>query len=164
MVGNTAYKNWKRLAPNIVVSVKRLMGASISDPQVQKMKADKEMYPYGITKMSGGTEDSVVVVLNGKEYTPEQISAEILRQLKNDASVKLGDEVTHAVITVPAYFNEKQKTATRKAAELAGLKVQRLLVEPTAAAISYGADKMAADEDKISWSTTSVVAPLTFLF
>lgn len=149
VVGNTAYKNWKRLAPNIVVSVKRLMGASISDPQVQKMKADKEMYPYGITKMSGGTEDSVVVVLNGKEYTPEQISAEILRQLKNDASVKLGDEVTHAVITVPAYFNEKQKTATRKAAELAGLKVQRLLAEPTAAAISYGADKMAADEDKI---------------
>jgi len=72
-----------------------------------------------------------------------------LRQLKNDASVKLGDEVTHAVITVPAYFNEKQKTATRKAAELAGLKVQRLLAEPTAAAISYGADKMAADEDKI---------------
>lgn len=148
-VGNAVYRSWKRYAPNIVVSVKRLMGASISDPQVQKMKQDKEMYPYGITKMSGGTEDSVVVVLNGKEYTPEQISAEILRRLKEDASVKLGDEVTHAVITVPAYFNEKQKTATRKAAELAGLKVQRLLAEPTAAAISYGADKMAADEDKI---------------
>ena len=87
--------------------------------------------------------------MNGKEHTPEQISAEILRQLKNDASIKLGGEVTHAVITVPAYFNEKQKAATRKAAELAGLKVQRLLAEPTAAAISYGADKMAADEDKI---------------
>jgi len=99
--------------------------------------------------MSGGTDESVVVIMNGKEYTPEQISAEILRQLKNDASVKLGDEVTHAVITVPAYFNDKQKAATRKAAELAGLKVQRLLAEPTAAAISYGADKMAADEDKI---------------
>jgi molecular chaperone DnaK len=148
-VGNAVYRGWKRYAPNIVVSVKRLMGASISDPQVQKMKQDKEMYPYGIKKMSGGTEESVVVVLNGKEYTPEQISAEILRRLKEDASVKLGDEVTHAVITVPAYFNEKQKTATRKAAELAGLKVQRLLAEPTAAAISYGADKMAADEDKI---------------
>lgn len=107
------------------------------------------MYPYGIGKMSGGTDESVVIIMNGQEYTPEQISAEILRQLKNDASVKLGDEVTHAVITVPAYFNEKQKTATRKAAELAGLKVQRLLAEPTAAAISYGADKMAADEDKI---------------
>jgi molecular chaperone DnaK len=149
VVGNSTYKNWRKYAPNIVVSVKRLMGAAISDPQVQKMKENKDMYPYGIAKMSGGTEDSVVIIMNGKEYTPEQISAEILRQLKNDASVKLGDEITHAVITVPAYFNEKQKTATRKAAELAGLKVQRLLAEPTAAAISYGADKMAADEDKI---------------
>lgn len=149
IVGNAPYKNWRRYAPNIVVSVKRLMGASISDPQVQKMKADKEMYPFGISKMSGGTDESVVVIMNGREYTPEQISAEILRQLKNDASVKLGGEITHAVITVPAYFNEKQKTATRKAAELAGLKVQRLLAEPTAAAISYGADMMAADEDKI---------------
>lgn len=149
VVGNAVYKNWRRYAPNIVVSVKRLMGASINDPQVQKMKSDKDMYPYGISKLSGGTENSVAVILKGKEYTPEQISAEILRQLKNDASIKLGDEVTHAVITVPAYFNEKQKTATRKAAELAGLKVQRLLAEPTAAAISYGADKMAANEDKI---------------
>ena len=91
-VGNAPYKNWRRYAPNIVVSVKRLMGAAISDPQVQKMKADKDMYPYGIAKMSGGTDESVVVIMNGKEYTPEQISAEILRQLKNDASVKLGDE------------------------------------------------------------------------
>lgn len=149
VVGNAPYKNWRRYAPNIVVSAKRLMGASITDPQVQKMKADKDMYPYGISKLSGGTEDSVAIIMKGTEYTPEQISAEILRQLKNDASIKLSDEVTHAVITVPAYFNEKQKTATRKAAELAGLKVQRLLAEPTAAAISYGADKMAAEEDKI---------------
>ena len=148
-VGNAPYKNWKRYAPNIVVSVKRLMGAAISDPQVQKMKADKDMYPYGISQLSGDTEESVAIIMNGKEYSPEQISAEILRQLKDDASVKLGDEVTHAVITVPAYFSEIQKTATRKAAELAGLKVQRLLAEPTAAAISYGADKMAANEDKI---------------
>lgn len=107
------------------------------------------MYPYGISQLSGGTEESVAIIMNGKEYSPEQISAEILRQLKDDASVKLGDEVTHAVITVPAYFSEIQKTATRKAAELAGLKVRRLLAEPTAAAISYGADKMAANEDKI---------------
>lgn len=149
VVGNAPYKNWKRFAPNIVVSAKRLMGASISDPQVQNMKKDKDMYPYGISKMSGGTEDSVAIIMKGQEYSPEQISAEVLRQLKNDASVKLGDEVTHAVITVPAYFNEKQKTATRRAAELAGLKVQKLLAEPTAAAISYGADKMAAEEDKI---------------
>ena len=149
VVGNAAYNNWKRYAPNIVVSAKRLMGASISDQQVVRMKENKDMYPYGIAKMSGGTEDSVVIILEGKEYTPEQVSSMILKQLKEDAATKLNDEVTHAVITVPAYFNEKQKTATRKAAELAGLKVQRLLAEPTAAAISYGADKMAADEDKI---------------
>lgn len=148
-VGNAPYKNWRRYAPNIVVSVKRLMGASITDTQVQNMKADKDMYPYGISKMSGGTDDFVVVIMNGQEYTPEEISAKILKQLKDDASVRLNDEVTHAVITVPAYFNEKQKSATRRAAELAGLKVQRLLAEPTAAAISYGADKLSADEDKI---------------
>ena len=149
IVGNAPYNSWRRYAPNLVVSIRRLMGASISDPQVQLMKNNKEMYPYGIAKMSGGTDDSVVVIMNGKEYTPEQITAEILRQLKKDVSVKLGDEVTHAVITVPAYFNEKQMTATRKAAQLAGLKVQSLLSEPQAVAISYGADKMAANEDKV---------------
>ena len=124
------------------------MGAGISDEQVQKMKAQKSLYPYGIDKLAGGTDESVAVILNGKQYTPEQISAQILRQLKEDASVKLG-EITHAVITVPAYFNEKQKSATRKAAEMAGLKVQRLLAEPTAAAISYGVDKMEKDEEKV---------------
>ena len=149
LVGNVPYNHWKFYTPNIVVSAKRLMGASISDAQVQKMKEDRDMYPYGISKYSGGTEDSVAIIMNGKEFTPEQISAEILKQLKEDASIKLGDEVTHAVITVPAYFNEKQKSATRKAAELAGLKVQRLLAEPTAAAISYGADKMSSEDDKI---------------
>ena len=148
VVGNSPYNSWKKYAPNIVVSVKRLMGAGISDEQVQKMKAQKSLYPYGINKLAGGTDESVAVILNGKQYTPEQISAQILRQLKEDASVKLG-EITHAVITVPAYFNEKQKTATRKAAELAGLKVQRLLAEPTAAAISYGVDKMEKDEEKV---------------
>lgn len=148
VVGNSPYNSWKKYAPNIVVSVKRLMGAGISDEQVQKMKDQKSLYPYGIDKLAGGTDESVAVILNGKQYTPEQISAQILRQLKEDASVKLG-EITHAVITVPAYFNEKQKTATRKAAELAGLKVQRLLAEPTAAAISYGVDKMEKDEEKV---------------
>ena len=148
VVGNSPYNSWKKYAPNIVVSVKRLMGAGISDEQVQKMKSQKSLYPYGIDKLAGGTDESVAVILNGKQYTPEQISAQILRQLKEDASIKLG-EITHAVITVPAYFNEKQKTATRKAAELAGLKVQRLLAEPTAAAISYGVDKMEKDEEKV---------------
>ena len=147
IVGNSVYISWKRHAPNIVVSAKRLMGASINDSNVQKMKADKHSYPFGIQKLSGGTEDSVAILLHGKEYTPEQISAEILRSLKNDASTKLGD-VEYAVITVPAYFNEKQKSATKKAAKLAGLKVLQLLAEPTAAALSYGFDNLKEDEDK----------------
>ena len=147
IVGNSVYNSWKRHAPNIVVSAKRLMGASINDANVQKMKADKQSYPFGIQKLSGGTEESVAILLKGKEYTPEQISAEILRALKNDASNKLGD-VEYAVITVPAYFNEKQKSATKKAAKMAGLKVLRLLAEPTAAALSYGFDNLKDDEDK----------------
>lgn len=147
LVGNAVYKNWKRYSPNIVVSVKRLMGTGFSDPRVQKMRADSNAYPYGIKKPSGGTEEAVSIVLRGKEYSPEQISGEILKALKNDANTKLGD-VTHAVITVPAYFTEKQKTATKKAAELAGLHVQRLLAEPTAAAISYGFDKMMPGDSK----------------
>lgn len=147
LVGNAVYKNWKRYSPNIVVSVKRLMGTSFSDPQVQKMRNDSNAYPYGIKQPTGGTDEAVAVVLRGKEYSPEQISAEILKALKNDANTKLGN-VTHAVITVPAYFTEKQKTATKKAAELAGLHVQRLLAEPTAAAISYGFDKMTPGDSK----------------
>lgn len=147
-VGNHVYNQWKRYAPNIVVSVKRLMGGAISDEQVQKMKADRDAYPYGIKQLTGGTEDSVAVVLEGREYTPEQISAEILKRLKEDASRKLNDEVTHAVITVPAYFSQKQRAATKKAAEMAGLKVLRLLAEPSAAAISYGMDQYGPDEAK----------------
>ena len=147
LVGNAVYKNWKRYSPNIVVSVKRLMGTGFSDARVQKMRADSNAYPYGIKKPSGGTEEAVAIVLRGKEYSPEQISGEILKALKTDANTKLGD-VTHAVITVPAYFTEKQKTATKKAAELAGLHVQRLLAEPTAAAISYGFDQMMPGESK----------------
>ena len=147
LVGNSVFAAWKRHTPNIVVSVKRLMGASINDANVQKMKNDKHSYPYGITKLSGGTEDAVAIVLRGKEFTPEQISAEILRALKNDADNKLSD-VEYAVITVPAYFNEKQKSATKRAAKLAGIKVLQLLAEPTAAAISYGFDKLKDGEDK----------------
>lgn len=147
LVGNGPYNNWRRYTPHIVVSVKRLMGTGFSDLQVQKMCADKNAYPYSIKKPTGGTDEAVAVLLRGKEYSPEQISGEILKSLKNDANDKLGD-VTHAVITVPAYFTEKQKTATKKAAELAGLHVQRLLAEPTAAAISYGFDKMMPGESK----------------
>lgn len=148
LVGNSAYKNWKRYSPNIVVSVKRLMGTGFSDPQVQKMSADNKSYPYGIKKPSGGTDEAVSILLRGQEYSPEQISAEILKSIKEDAAIKLSGNITHAVVTVPAYFSEKQKSATKRAAELAGLHVQQLLAEPTAAAISYGFDKMVPGESK----------------
>lgn len=147
IVGNSVYNAWKKHTPNIVVSAKRLMGASINDDNVKKMMSDKHSYPFEIGQLSGGTEESVAIILHGKEYTPEQISAEILRSLKNDASNKLGD-IEYAVITVPAYFNEKQRSATKKAAKLAGLKVLQLLAEPTAAALSYGFDNLKDDEDK----------------
>jgi len=100
---------------------------------VQEMCNNKEYYKFHITELKGGTEEAVAIILGGKQYTPEQISAEILKKLKLDAEEKLGEEVTHAVITVPAYFTEKQKNATRLAAQLAGLKVQKILAEPTAA-------------------------------
>ncbi len=147
LVGNAVFKNWKRYSPNIVTSVKRLMGIGYSDPQVQRMRADSRLYPFGIVKPAGGTEEAVSILLRGKEYSPEHLSSEILKTLRTDAAKKIGD-VTHAVITVPAYFTEKQKSATKKAAELAGLHVQRILAEPTAAAISYGFDKMIPGESK----------------
>ena len=148
IIGRVAYRNMASESPNAIISIKRLMGMSIEDPMVKKMIANKKYYPFNITKLSSGTNDAVAVVLQGREFTPEQISAEILRRLKNDTSEKIG-EVTHAVITVPAYFDEKQKTATRMAANLAGLKVQQLLAEPTAAAISYGMNNLQKGESKV---------------
>lgn len=146
-VGQKAYMIIKRDPINTVLSVKRLMGGAIKDQMVQDM-IKSPYYKYGITSLKGGTEDAVAVILGGKQYTPEQLSAEILKKLKSDAEEKLGDEVTHAVITVPAYFTEKQKNATRLAAQLAGLKVQKLLAEPTAAAIAYGVDNLKAGDAK----------------
>ena len=147
-VGTMIYRNMAKYNPNAIISIKRLMGMSIDDKMVKQMITNKAYYPFSITKLSSGTNEAVAVVLRGKEYTPEQISAKILSQLKKEAGEKIG-EVTHAVITVPAYFSEKQKTATRIAANLAGLKVQRLLAEPTAAAISYGIDNLKPGESKV---------------
>lgn len=147
LVGRTAYQLLKTDPINTILSVKRLMGGAIKDKMVQDM-IDSPYYKYGITSLKGGTDDAVAVILGGKQYTPEQLSAEILKKLKKDAEEKLGDEVTHAVITVPAYFTEKQKNATRIAAQLAGLKVQKLLAEPTAAAIAYGVDNLKAGDAK----------------
>ncbi len=147
LVGRNAYYLLTADPINTILSVKRLMGGAIKDKMVQDMM-HSPYYKFGITSLNTGTADAVAVLLGGKQYTPEQISSEILKKLKEDAEEKLGDEVTHAVITVPAYFTEKQKNATRIAAQLAGLKVQKLLAEPTAAAIAYGVDNLKAGDSK----------------
>jgi molecular chaperone DnaK len=147
VVGKYAYDNMKKDPQNTILSIKRLMGGGIKDEMVQHMKAS-DYYKFGITNLQGGTDEAVTVLLGGKQWTPEAVSAEILKKLKNDAEAKLGGEVTHAVITVPAYFTEKQKNATRKAAFIAGFKVQQLLAEPTAAAIAYGVDSLKPGECK----------------
>jgi molecular chaperone DnaK len=152
LVGRPAFQLLGRDPSNTILSVKRLMGTAFKDEMVQKMilesKTIRGYYKFAITKLKSGTEDSVAVVLGGKQYAPEQISAEILKKLKQDAEERLGDEVTHAVITVPAYFTEKQKNATKLAAKYAGIKVLKLLAEPTAAAIAYGVDNLKTGEAK----------------
>ena len=140
--------DWRKQDPaNTIVAVKRLMGRNFQDPEIQTIIKERRVH-YRIAPHSQGTENSLIVVLNGKEFTPEEISAEILKKLRRDAEKTLGDAVEYAVITVPAYFNDKQKHATRAAALLAGLKVRRLLPEPTAAAISFGVDQVKGDEAK----------------
>ncbi|MDY0220972.1 MAG: Hsp70 family protein [Desulfobacterium sp.] len=147
VVGKHALEWIKQNPANTVTAVKRLMGRSFSNPEVQKIISDPRQFK-NITCQSKGTENSLVIVLNEREYTPEAISAKILEKIHGDAQVFLKDSVEYAVITVPAYFNDKQKHATRTAAALAGMKVQRLLPEPTAAAISFGVDEVKGDEAK----------------
>ncbi|MDG1245917.1 MAG: Hsp70 family protein [Polaribacter sp.] len=147
LVGNGAFDILKRDPINTILSIKRLMGGAIKDKMIQDM-IESPYYKFAIAPLKGGTDEAVAVILGGKQYTPEQLSSEILKKLKRDAEEKLGDEVTHAVITVPAYFTEKQKNATRIAAQLAGLKVQKLLAEPTAAAIAYGVDNLKVGDAK----------------
>jgi molecular chaperone DnaK len=152
LVGRSAFQLLKRDPENTILSVKRLMGVGYNDEMTQKMIAEthkvRGYYKYAIRQLQGGTDNAVAVLLKGKQYTPEQISAEILKKLKRDAEERLNDEVTHAVITVPAYFTDKQKNATKLAAKYAGLKVQKLLAEPTAAAIAYGVDELAPGDAK----------------
>ncbi len=119
---------------NTVYAVKRLIGRSFSDEEVQR---DINIMPYKIVKHDNG----VRVVMDGKEYSPEEVSAMILSKLKADAEAKIGETITEAVITVPAYFNDAQRQATKDAGKIAGLDVKRIINEPTAAALAYGFDK-----------------------
>ena len=145
VVGRDALEWMKQDPENTVVAVKRLMGRSILNKEVQKIIEGKRL-SYRIQVHSRGTANSLGIIMGQKEYTPEEISSEILKKIRMDAEKFLGGEVVYAVITVPAYFNDRQKHATRMAATLAGLKVQRLLPEPTAAAISFGVDNVKGDE------------------
>jgi len=146
LVGDVSYDNLPLSPRDTIFLFRNLMGRSVNDPEVKRIQASM---PYKIVPPSDGTNDSVRVVMGGKEYSPVEISAMILKKLKTDAEFRLGEPVTHAVITVPAYFNQIQCAATREAAELAGLKVIRLLDEPSAAAIAYGINSPASVEPKI---------------
>lgn len=118
-----------------VFSIKRLMGHRFKDPSVQ---ADMKWLPYTIKE---GKDEMAVVEVEGKEYTPQELSAQILQKIKTDAESYLGEKVTEAVITVPAYFDDSQRQATKQAGEIAGLEVKRIINEPTAAALAYGLEK-----------------------
>lgn len=148
LVGNPAMNRMEYAPRDIVISIKRLMGRAFNDQEVQKAKGKKNFILYDIVPPTDGTEDSVRVIMGGKPYSPVQISTLILAKLKKDAEARLGDTVDQAVITVPAYFAEKQRFATREAGWKAGLKVQKILAEPTAAAIAYGLNNLGPDEAK----------------
>lgn len=134
LVGLLAKRQAVTNSGNTLFSIKRLIGRAFEDSEVQ---GDIKLMPYKIEKSNGG----VKVKMGDKDYTPQEISAMILQKLKADAEEKLGEKITEAVITVPAYFNDAQRKATKEAGEIAGLNVKRIINEPTAAALAYGFDK-----------------------
>ena len=138
LVGQTAKRQAVTNPKNTIFSVKRFMGRKYSEA-----KADAERVPYELTEAKNG---DVAIVAGGKTYSPPEISAMILQKLKADAEAFLGEKITEAVITVPAYFNDSQRQATKDAGRIAGLDVKRIINEPTAAALAYGLDKTKDEE------------------
>ena len=135
MVGMVARRQAITNPENTIFSIKRLMGRKYNDPEVQRAR---KILPYKIIERPNG---DAWVVMGGKEYSPPEISAMILQKIKADAEAYLGEEVTQAVITVPAYFNDSQRQATKDAGRIAGLEVLRIINEPTASSLAYGLDK-----------------------
>jgi len=135
MVGQVARRQAITNSENTIFSIKRFMGRKFSDPQVQRAR---KILPYKITEAPNG---DVRVHMGDKEYSPPEISAMVLQKLKADAEAYLGGMVTQAVITVPAYFNDSQRQATKDAGKIAGLEVLRIINEPTASSLAYGLDK-----------------------
>ncbi|MFC1915675.1 molecular chaperone DnaK [Chloroflexota bacterium] len=135
LVGQVAKRQAVTNSDNTVFSIKRLMGRKFDEPTVEY---DRKLLPFKITKAANG---DAKVVMGDKDYSPPEISAMILQKLKTDAEAYLGEKVTEAVITVPAYFNDSQRQATKDAGKIAGLEVLRIVNEPTAASLAYGLDK-----------------------
>ena len=143
LVGQVANRQRVTNAENTIFGVKRLIGRRYKDKEVQK---DIKLMPFKIVD----DKSAVKVKMGDKDYSPEEVSAMILSKLKADAESYLGTEVTEAVITVPAYFNDAQRQATKDAGKIAGLEVKRIINEPTAAALAYGIDKEGKKDEKIA--------------
>src|SRR4026209_2735101 len=137
LVGQLAKRQAVTNPTNTVYSIKRFMGRRWDDPEV---KRSRELVPYNVEK-DPGSDGSTWKLADGKTYSPPEISAMILQKLKTDAEAYLGEKVTEAVITVPAYFDDTQRQATKDAGRIAGLEVKRIINEPTASALAYGLDK-----------------------
>src|SRR5437868_6707539 len=136
LVGAPARRQAITNPQNTIYAVKRLIGRKFDEAEVQK---DIKLMPYRIVKASNG---DAWVDIRGKKLAPPQISAEVLRKMKKTAEDYLGEPVTDAVITVPAYFNDSQRQATKDAGRIAGLDVKRIINEPTAAALAFGLDQL----------------------
>ncbi len=134
VVGIAAKRQAVTNPKNTLFSIKRLIGRRFEDPEVAR---DKALFPFEVKQAGEG----VKIVMGDKDYAPQEISAMVLSKIKADVEAKLGEKVTEAVITVPAYFNDAQRQATKDAGEIAGLTVRRIINEPTAAALAYGFDK-----------------------
>ncbi|RPH36712.1 MAG: molecular chaperone DnaK, partial [Planctomycetota bacterium] len=144
LVGAPAKRQAVTNPRNTIYAVKRLIGRKFEEKEVQK---DIGLMPYKIVKADN---NDAWVEIRGKKIAPQEISAQILRKMKKTAEDYLGEDVTEAVITVPAYFNDSQRQATKDAGKIAGLDVKRIINEPTAAALAYGLDKKGTGDRKVA--------------